>query len=76
MQNGCRAYTAITTVDPPDHFQNRGSMCQSAVLVLPQHFNSFVFLKRGKIVCVQTELFVYSTFEAHSILLYSCFKAY
>lgn len=52
----------------------------SAILSLPLHF-IFFFLStkredKEKDVCVQTELFVYSTFEVYSILLYSCFKVY
>lgn len=67
------------------HIASRILIFYPAVLAPPLYFTItfffFFFLSKRrkdgeKGVCVQTELFVYSTFEVYSILLYSCFKVY
>lgn len=85
MQNVCEKYR--TTVDPRSLYfslQTEGrfaSICFFNCHFGPAPTFHYYFLSKKrkggeKDVCVQTELFVYSTFEVYSILLYSCFKVY
>lgn len=85
MQNVCEKYQ--TTVDPRSlYFSLQRVNLPAYVFFFYCHFGPaptfhYYFLSKKreggeKDVCVQTELFVYSTFEVYSILLYSCFKVY